>query len=87
MVLANCGIGLTTLGVVETMRVLWTLSFLGFHPFPIHVVNFYFDWLDFGIAVHVELSRADYDRIDKLFDLVYYVAALIYEKKNFYIDK
>ena len=78
MVLANCGLGLTTLGFVLTLRVIWILTFIVLHPFVIHVINFQLDSMDFDVSVHIGLSRDTYDRIDKVADLAYYLGALLY---------
>ena len=77
MVVAGA-IDLTALGFVAMLRVVWVLTFLAFHPFVVHIVNFNLDSLDFGVAVHLELTRDQYDRVDKTTDLVYYLGALVY---------
>lgn len=66
------------LGLVVGLRGMWMLAFIGLHPFVVHLVNFNLDTLDFGVSVHANLERSAYDRLDKITDLVYYVAALSY---------
>lgn len=77
MVVAGA-VDLTALGFVATLRVVWMLTFIAFHPFVVHVVNIHLDSIDGGISTHLELSRDEYERLDKGLDLLYYIAAVSY---------
>jgi hypothetical protein len=87
MVVATTMANLADLGalvLVGIVRVLWAFSYIALHPFAVHLANFQLDWLDGGVAAQMDLSRTQYEYVDKSLDLYYYIVVLIYLSVNVY---
>lgn len=76
--MSTVGRDIGALVLVGVLRLIWPISYIGLHPFSVHMLNIYFDWLDGGVAGNLGLSRNNYEYVDKSLDLYYYLASGAY---------